>query len=66
MTVRPFAQVRNWTWKHQDRSETPGIGIFHGNRIQIHLTPAEARAMADRLHDMADRIDAQATQEITP
>jgi len=62
MTLRPFAKVRMWTWKHQDRSETPGIGIFHGNRIQIHLTPTEARDMADKLHDMADHIETQEAQ----
>lgn len=54
MTRRTYAYVRKWTWKHKDDTETPGIGIFQGRNLIAHLTPDEARAMADQLHDLAD------------
>jgi len=56
---RPFIKVRYWTWRDHARNATPGVGIFTGNQIQAHLTPAEARNLADKLHDMADQIDAR-------
>ena len=33
---------------------TPGIGLMRGEIIHAHLTPVEARTLADRLHDLAD------------
>lgn len=58
-TTRPFMKARYWTWRDYARTETPGIGLFSGNQIQAHLTPTEARDLADKLHDMADQIDAR-------
>jgi hypothetical protein len=59
VTARPFATLRKWIWKDGDRTQIPGIGIFHGDRLRAHLTPDEARKMADNLHDMADELQAQ-------
>lgn len=54
---RPYATVRAWPWKSPGAPDVPGIGIFHGRKLQAHLTPTEARTMADLLHDLADRLD---------
>lgn len=59
MTTRPYLKARPWTWKNQDGPKFPGIGLFRGDRIQAHMTPAEARATADLLHDLADQIEQQ-------
>lgn len=56
MTRRPTINARYWTWKDRDQNETPGVGLFSGSFLKAHLTPTEARALADQLHDMADRI----------
>ncbi len=56
---RPKVYPRCWAWKDADRNETPGVGIFRGHSLQAHLTPTEARTLADKLHDMADQVDSQ-------
>lgn len=53
---RPHAQIRVWYWMDGNH-KTPGIGMFHGTAIFAHLTPTEARAMADKLHDLADKME---------
>lgn len=53
---RPFVKLRRWEWKEASTT-TPGIGIFRGEAILAHLTPTEARTMADKLHDYADQIE---------
>jgi len=58
-TRRPFLKARYWTWRDPDANTTPGVGFFTGKQIQAHLTPAEARTLADKLHDMADQIEAK-------
>jgi hypothetical protein len=60
---RPWISAKPVTWKARDQIRIPGIGVFRRDAMQAHLTPAEARAFADRLHDMADRIDAATTNE---
>ncbi|WP_207346416.1 hypothetical protein [Arthrobacter sp. E3] len=57
MTIRPYLKARPWTWKTQDGPQFPGIGLFRGDRLQAHMTPTEARTVADTLHDLADQID---------
>lgn len=54
MTIRPTVQPRPYAWKAKDRSETPGIALWGKNGLTAHLTPLEARILADRLHDLAD------------
>jgi hypothetical protein len=51
---RPYVKVRRWEWRDADGIKTPGVGILRGQAVVAHLTPDEARRMADRLHDMAD------------
>lgn len=53
MSRRPFIDARRWIWKDGD-TQTPGIGLMHGNRVRAHLTWSEARNLADRLHDLVD------------
>lgn len=54
---RPFLTVKPYTWRAPDGTRTPGIALRYGGLIRAHLTPAEARAMADQLHDYADQIE---------
>jgi hypothetical protein len=61
--TRPRIQVRYWTWRSPDQTETPGIGLFNGNRIQAHLTADQARNLADKLHDFADRLAANTNEK---
>ncbi|MEV8148742.1 hypothetical protein AB0O52_11445 [Arthrobacter sp. NPDC080073] len=63
---RPRLRVRWWVWKDRERNETPGIGLFRGQDLQAHMTPEEARTMADTLHDMADHIEAATQATPTP
>lgn len=61
---RPQVYTRLWAWKDANRNETPGVAIFRGNDLQAHLTPTEARTLADKLHDMADKVEAKHEKEI--
>lgn len=56
---RPTIRARRWIWKDADGTHTPGIGLVHGTSVKAHLTPGEARALADRLHDLADTAERQ-------
>jgi hypothetical protein len=56
---RPFVKVRNWTWKDQERQATPGLALWGKNGLTAHLTCTEARTLADKLHDMADQLEAR-------
>lgn len=52
--ARPRLTARPYAWRDKDRTETPGIAIWHRKGLAGHLTYSEARALADRLHDLAD------------
>lgn len=54
---RPYLKIRRWTWLNVDGSRTPGLAFHQAGKVLAHLTPAEARAVADKLHDYADRIE---------
>lgn len=54
---RPKVKVRPRVWKNGDGTELPGVAIYGGAGLQAHLTPNQARAMADRLHDLADQLE---------
>lgn len=55
---RPQAKVRPYVWVDSGTQErTPGIGLLHRGTVLAHLTANEARSMADRLHDLAEKID---------
>ncbi|WPU08083.1 hypothetical protein SMD14_13005 [Pseudarthrobacter oxydans] len=60
---RPYLVPRMWSWKDTERNTTPGIGLFRGQELKAHLTPDEARALADKLHDMADNLQDTIEQE---
>ncbi|QHK18818.1 hypothetical protein GU243_02420 [Pseudarthrobacter psychrotolerans] len=62
---RPWLLAKPVTWKARDQIRIPGIGLFRRDAMQAHLTPDEARALADRLHDMADRVDSATTSKET-
>ena len=51
---RPFVTAKKWAWLEDGGKRTPGIGLMRGGTVSAHLTPAEARTLADRLHDLAD------------
>lgn len=53
---RPYLNVRRWEWRDQDGNATPGIGLWRGKSLKAHLTPDEARQLADTLHDHADQL----------
>lgn len=55
---RPYARIRKHIWRDQNGQEVPGIALYHGERIVIHMTPAEALQIADKLVDLAERIEA--------
>lgn len=61
---RPVLKARYWIWKDRERNETPGIGLWDkSSQVKAHLTAAEARQLADKLHDMADHLEADTTTE---
>lgn len=55
---RPYATVTPYTWMTGDQL-TAGIVFKHGPKPFLHVTPAEGRALADKLHDLADKIEAE-------
>lgn len=55
--TRPTVTPRRWTWKRGNAGDLVGIGLFKAGRVTAHLTYAEARALADQLHDMVDKLD---------
>lgn len=59
---RPYAQLNRWTWK-DETGHTDGVGILRGKGgIVAHLSWTEARAFADRIHDMCDANDPTGNQ----
>jgi hypothetical protein len=61
VTTPPFLKPRYWDWEDQSGNRAPGVGLFRGADLKAHLTPGQARALADKLHDMADRIESRET-----
>lgn len=51
---RPHLTAQKRVWLDADGTRTPGIGLMRGANVHAHLTPLEARKLADRLHDLAD------------
>lgn len=51
--------VRPWQWRVGTRTE-PGVGLFYRGRLVGHLNTAEARQIADALHDAADAVETPA------
>lgn len=56
MKKRPFyTNIRPYPWRDQDNTTTPGIGIFKGSSICLHLTEAEAIELANKLLDVIEK-----------
>ena len=51
--------VRIQDWITQDKQRIKGIRIGGRSGIAGHLTANEARTLADKLHDLADKLDPQ-------
>ncbi|GAA4374131.1 hypothetical protein [Paeniglutamicibacter cryotolerans] len=54
---RPQAKLRIRDWLDKDGTRTPGIAIMHAGKVLAHMSPSEARAIADQIHDYADQLD---------
>lgn len=55
---RPKATIRKRTWVDLNGTRTPGIAIMHAGKVLAHMSAEEARAIADKIHDLADNLDA--------
>lgn len=51
---RPYLKARTYIWLDADGSATPGVALMQGRTVRAHLTPDEARTLADRIHDLTD------------
>lgn len=54
---RPKAKIIKRTWVDLDGSRTPGLAIMHAGKALAHMSSEEARAIADRIHDLADELE---------
>ncbi|MGO2779708.1 hypothetical protein [Glutamicibacter arilaitensis] len=61
-TWRPSASAKKYNWLTPNGETIPGIALMHRHKVLAHMTPVEARAMADKLLDYADKIDTEDTQ----
>lgn len=66
MDNRPKVKARTYEWRATDGAKTPGVGISQNGRTIAHYTATEARQMADRLHDLADKLETVLDPETTP
>ena len=59
MTTRPYiGSIRRFNWLSRTTGNyIPGIGLWHGKQLMAHLTPTEAKQLADRLVDLAELIE---------
>ncbi|WP_425456047.1 DUF6907 domain-containing protein [Arthrobacter echini] len=58
---RPYLYPKLWEWRDQQGNCTPGISLNYGKTLRAHMTPDEARAFADQLHDLADQLEERST-----
>ncbi|MDE8668000.1 hypothetical protein PY310_05305 [Pseudarthrobacter sp. H3Y2-7] len=56
--TRPGVTPRYYAWKDNCKADTRGIALWGKTGLIAHLTYTEARRLADKLHDMADRLEA--------
>lgn len=58
--MRPHINsVRHKDWINDDGTVTAGIALHHKRQRVAQLSPAEAYALADRLVDLAESLEAQ-------
>ena len=56
-TWRPSAHAKKYNWQTPNGQTIPGIAIMHRHKVLAHMTPVEARAMADKLREYADQLE---------
>lgn len=56
---RPKVHPQPVTWRAANKVRIPGIGLMRGANILAHLTPSECYALAIRLVDLADQLQAE-------
>lgn len=63
INLRPYiGKVWHSTWTDRKTGEqTPGISMGGASGLAAHLTPDEARTLADQLHDLAEQIESETT-----
>lgn len=61
---RPQAKLFKRPWLDKDGTRTPGIALMHGAKVIAHMTPAEARSIAEQLLRYADQENGN--EEINP
>ena len=54
---RPQAKLFKRPWLDKDGTRTPGIALMHGAKVIGHMTPAEARSIAEQLLRYADQLE---------
>lgn len=57
MIRRPYVNIKQYTWLGPDGVRTPGIAIVNKGNILAHYTIDEARTAADKIHDLADKLE---------
>ena len=60
---RPSVHAKKYNWQTPQGETIPGIALMHRHKVLAHMTPEEARSMADKLHDMADRLEKEQNNE---
>lgn len=56
---RPKARLVSYTWNRNDADAVAGLALSgRCGHMTAHLTAAEARELADALHDAADILEA--------
>ncbi|EZP62322.1 hypothetical protein [Micrococcus luteus] len=54
--IRPFySNIRPYPWRDKDDTTVPGIGIFKGSSLCLHLTEDEAIELANHLLDVIEK-----------
>lgn len=58
--MKPYINsVRLKEWTNDDGTITAGIALYHKRQRVAQLEPHEAYALADRLVDLAEQLEAQ-------
>lgn len=60
--MKPRVVVRRYYWITKATQErSPGIGLLNpqSGKLTAHLTAPQARALADKLHDLADTLEGE-------
>lgn len=61
---RPSAHAKKYNWQTPQGETIPGIALMHRHKVLAHMTPAEARSIAEQLLRYADQENPN--EEINP